>query len=186
METQSVIRTEIRKKSKWVILTGILSLLLGIVAMLYPENIGKISTVIIGAFLVTGGSIRILFSYLSTSIGSLLLRYLFALLMVIAGIYVISDPEMGLETLTLVIAIYFIVDGLTSIAYSFSLMPIGGGMFLLLSGIISGALGILVLVKWPESSNYFIGIYVGVKLFIDGMLLALTGYTIRKITGIDS
>ena len=87
---------------------------------------------------------------------------------------------MGLEALTLVMAIYFIIDGITGFVYSFSLMPIGVGIYLLIGGIVGVILGVLILSKWPESSNYALGIYLGIKLIIDGLILALTGHAVRK------
>lgn len=80
------------------------------------------------------------------------------------------NPNMGLEALTMVVAIYFIIDGIRDVVLSFSLVPIGGGMFMLLGGIISSILRGIILSKWPESSIYFLIIYLGVKLIIDGLM----------------
>lgn len=161
-------------------LIGILALVLGIVAVIYPAGFGKISVVVIGVFLVLGGILRLTFAVVSFSMGSLLMRYLYAILMIIAGIWIIMNPDMGMEALTLIMAIYFIIDGITGIVFSFSLMPIGGGMYLLISGIVGVVLGILIFTKWPESSNYALGIYLGIKLTLDGLMLALTGHAVRK------
>jgi len=104
-------------------------LLLGIIAVIYLAVIGKISVVVIGVFLVIGGMLRLTFSIVSFSMGSLIMRFLYGLLMIIAGIWILMNPDMGLEALTLIMAIYFIVDGITGLVYSFSLMPIGGGIY---------------------------------------------------------
>jgi len=173
-------RKGLSKASKSVMLFGFLVLVLGIIAVIYPAGFGKISVVVIGVFLVIGALLRLSFAFLSYTIGSMLLKYLYALLMLIAGVWIIMNPEMGLEALTLVMAIYFIIDGITAIAYSFSLMPIGGGIYLIISGIIGIVLGILIFTKWPESSNYAIGIYLGIKLIFDGLALVLTGGAVRK------
>jgi uncharacterized membrane protein HdeD (DUF308 family) len=180
MLAETKIQKGLIKTSKSVILIGILALVLGIVAVIYPAGFGKISVVVIGVFLVLGGILRLTFAIISFSMGSLLMRYLYAILMIIAGIWIIMNPDMGLEALTLIMAIYFIIDGITGIVFSFSLMPIGGGMYLLISGVIGVVLGILIFTKWPESSNYALGIYLGIKLMLDGLMLALTGNAVRK------
>ncbi len=174
------ISNNITKVSKPIIALGLIGVLLGLVAMIYPAGFGKVTTVVIGLFLIIGGSIRSIFSFVSVSLGSMLLKYFYAIIMLLAGIYMVINPDIGLVTLTMVLAIYFIVDGITAMVYSFSLMPIGGGTFLLISGILSIILGVMIFTKWPESSNYVLGVYLGIKLFIDGMMLALTGYSIRK------
>ena len=182
MLAETQIQKGVKKTSKSVMLIGILALVLGIVAVIYPAGFGKISVVVIGVFLVIGGILRLTFAIISFSMGSLLLRYLYAILMIIAGIWIIMNPDMGLEALTMIMAIYFIIDGITGIVFSFSLMPIGGGLYLLISGVIGVALGILIFTNWPESSIYVMGIYIGVKLIIDGLMLALTGSAVHKTT----
>jgi len=180
MVAETTIQSGVNKVSKSVMIIGILALVLGIIAVIYPVGFGKISVVVIGVFFIIGGTLRLIFAAVSFSMGSMLLRYLYAILMIIAGIWIIMNPDMGLEALTIVMAIYFIIDGITEVIYSFSLMPIGGGMYLLISGIVGLALGILIFSKWPESSNYALGIYLGVKLIIDGLMLAVTGNAVRK------
>jgi uncharacterized membrane protein HdeD (DUF308 family) len=183
MNYETVVSKGIKGTTKPVILTGLLVLLLGIVAVAYPAGIGKFTAVVIGVFLILGGIFRLSFAIFSFSMGSMTLRYLYAILMIIAGIWIISNPEMGLAVLTMIMAVYFIVDGITEIVYSFSLMLIGGGAYMLISGIAGLILGGLIFFHWPESSNYALGIYLGIKLMIDGLMLSLTAYAIRKYAG---
>jgi uncharacterized membrane protein HdeD (DUF308 family) len=179
--TNSILKEGLVKSSKSLIIFGVLVLIIGILAVVYPASVGKISTIAIGIFLIMGGVFRLSFAFLSTSIGSMLLKYLYAFLMTGAGVWMVMNPDMGLEALTMVMAIYFIIDGITAALISFSLMPIGGGWYLLISGIIGVVLGIMIFSHWPESSTYVLGIYVGVKLISDGLMLALTGSAIRKV-----
>ncbi len=183
MESKTTLSKGINKASKSVIYLGLLALLLGIIALAYPAGIGKFSAVVIGVFLILGGFFRLSFAIISFSMGSMIFRYLYAILMIIAGIWIISNPEMGLAVLTMIMAVYFIVDGITEIVYFFSLMLIGGGAYMLISGIAGLILGGLIFFHWPESSNYALGIYLGIKLMIDGLMLSLTAYSIRKSAG---
>jgi len=183
MNSETTLLKGINKASKSVIYIGLLALLLGIIAIAYPSGIGRFTAVVIGIFLILGGIFRLSFAIVSFSMGSMILRYLYAVLMIIAGIWIIANPDTGLAVLTMVMAVYFMVDGITEIAYSFSLMPVGGGAYMLLSGMAGLILGGLIFLHWPESSNYALGIYLGIKLIIDGTMLSLTAYTIRKSAG---
>lgn len=180
MESQEPIKDILLKSAKMVKIIGWLVLLLGVFAIIYPASSGKIATIAIGVFLIISGLFRFAFAFLSPSMGTALLRYLFAILMIAAGGWTIGNPEMGLEAMTAVMAIFFIVDGLTELAYSFSLIPIGGGFYFLFSGILTLVLGILIFQKWPESSNYALGIYLGIKLVADGLSFLLTAWSIQK------
>lgn len=180
MTTQFSLENNINKSFKTMITIGLLIAALGFIAVIYPQGFGKISVMAIGLIVLLGGIFRIVFAAATFSMGSLIMRYLYGILMSIAGIWIMMNPEMGLEALTFVMAIYFIIDGVTAAIYSFSLMPIGGGLYLLLSGILSIAIGVLIFSNWTEASNYILGLYVGVKLIVDGLMLALTGKALKN------
>lgn len=180
MESQITLKAGIRKSLKTVIIIGIATLILGIIALVYPEAFGKASVAAIGVLMIIGGALRLIFAAATFSMGSLFMRYLYGILMTIAGIYIVSNPDIGLKALTMVLAIYFIVDGITAIVYSFSLIPLGGGLYMIFSGILSSLIGILIFSNWPEASNYVIGIYLGIKLLSDGIMLTLTGQSFKK------
>lgn len=186
MESNNTITGAVKKSFKKVMIVGILIAVLGVVAMIYPEGFGKVSVTAIGIFMIIGGVLRLMFAITSFSMGSLLTRYLYGILMIVGGVWVVGNPDMGLEALTFAMAVYFILDGISQFIYSFSLMPIGGGMYLLFSGIIGIVLGVLIFMNWPEASTYVIGIYLGIKLLIDGVTLALTGKAVYKTAQLQS
>ena len=171
---------KLTKASRSIMIMGGLILLLGILALIYPASFGKFTTIIIGVLIVTGGFLRLLFAFTAPSVGSMIFRYLFAILMIIAGVALITNADMGLEALTLLMAIYFIIDGIAELFYAYSLRKIGRGRFLFIGGIASLVLGILVYAKWPESSRYAIGLLLGVKFLLDGFSLTTMGYFLRK------
>ena len=175
---------KLKKASKSIMIMGGLILLLGLLALIYPTGFGKITTVVIGLLIVAGGFLRLLFAISASSVGSMILRYLFAILMIVAGVAMISNADMGLQALTLLMAIYFIVDGIAELFYAYSLKKVGRGKFLFIGGIASLILGVLVYIKWPESSRYAIGLLLGIKFLLDGFSLSTMGYFLRKALSI--
>ncbi len=182
MKLKEQIKKNITKAAKTLIITGVLILVLGIVAIIYPPSSGRIATATMGIILIVGSLFRLGFAIFSVSMGTMLLRYLLGILMLLAGVWLVSNPDPGMEILTIILAAYFMADGVLTILYSFSLRPIGGGWYLLFSGIISIALGVLIFAKWPQSGNVVLGIYIGVKLVLEGLTQVLTGTAIRKAT----
>lgn len=175
MGTITTLSKSIVKSARKVMVLGILIAALGVAALVYPGTAGNVTAIAIGAFLFIGGVLRLAVAASSISWKSLAVSVFYGLIMAAAGIWAMANPDMGLDALTLLIAAYFVVDGATQIYYSFKLRPIGGGSYLLVNGLISVGLGALIFAKFPESSYYVIGIYVGVKLLIDGLILAITG-----------
>ena len=82
----------------------------------------------------------------------------------------------------MVLAVMFIVDGISEVLFSFFLKPIGGGGMMLLDGILGVLLGIFIVAQWPASGSWAIGLLVGIKLIVDGMALFALGMVARKGT----
>jgi len=100
--------------------------------------------------------------------------------MFFGGIWLVMNPDMGMSTLTIILAVMFVVDGISQVIFSFFLKPIGGGTMMLLDGILGIVLGILIFVKWPASGEWAIGLLVGIKLLIDGIALLSLGMVGKK------
>jgi len=166
--------------SKSILNIAIIIILIGLFAVFFPVAMGKITVVLLGILFILGGGLRLSFAIFSSSTGSKLLRYIFSILMILIGIWLIATPDVGLKILTVALAVYFIADGISSIVYSFSVMPRAAGTYLLLNGIISLLLGILIWANWPHAGNYFLGIYVGIKLLFDGLALYMTSKALKK------
>ena len=63
MEPQSSLQNQIIKGSKFAIQFGLLLLIIGILAIVYPLGFGKFTVIIIGSFLLIGGILRITFCH---------------------------------------------------------------------------------------------------------------------------
>jgi uncharacterized membrane protein HdeD (DUF308 family) len=177
---RETVQKGILKTSKSTLVVGLLILFLGIIAIMYPAMSSHISTLSIGIILTVGGLFRFTFAIFSYSVGSMIMRYLFAIIMIISGIWIFSNPDMGLEALTMFMAIYFIADGITLISYSLTLHVMASSIYMLIGGILSVIFGVMIFYNWPESSHVVIGIYLGIKIIFDGLMLILTSYMVRK------
>ncbi len=168
------------KSLKLIRNVGILITILGLIAIIYPNGFGKVTSVTIAILLIVGGVFRFWIAIFSPTVGSLLSKYLYALLITLAGFWMMFNTDSSMQILTIVLGVYFILDGLTALFYSFSLRPLGGGMHFLINGLLGLVIGILILLEWPESSLYVIGIYIGTKLLGDGIALWLTGQNLMS------
>jgi len=180
MELKEEFLNSLKSASKKVTIFAVVLIVLGVLSILLPAYIGLTITVIIGILFVIGGALRTIFAFITTSWGSAILRFLFGLVMLLGGIWLIANPEMGMTTLTIILAIMFVVDGISEVMFSFFLKPIGGGTIMLLDGIFSIVLGILIFAKWPASGEWAIGLLVGIKLVIDGIALLTLGMVSKK------
>ena len=170
----------LQSASKKVIIFAVVIIILGILSIVLPAYSGMTITVIFGVLFVIGGALRTTFAFVTTSWGSAILRFLFGLVMFFGGFWLIFNPDMGMTTLTIVLAVMFIIDGISELLFSFFLKPVGGGSMMLIDGILGIILGILIFVKWPASGELAIGLLVGIKLVIDGIALLSLGMIGKK------
>jgi uncharacterized membrane protein HdeD (DUF308 family) len=180
MDIKDSFLKSLQSASKKVIFLAVVLIILGILSITLPAYSGMTITVILGVLFIIGGALRTTFAFVTTSWGSAILRFLFGLVMFFGGIWLIMNPEMGMTTLTIVLAVMFIIDGISEVTFSFFLKPVGGGGMMLLNGIIGILLGVLIFAKWPASGEWAIGLLVGIKLVVDGIALLSLGMVGKK------
>jgi len=159
----------VRKASGWSLLCGILMFILGILAISLPLA-SSIGIVIVLAWLILfAGISHLIFAFQSHSVGGFLWQVLLAVLYGIAGIYMLMNPLLGVLSLTLVLAIFLLVEGILEIALYFGIRRLRHAGWVLFDGIVTLILGILIWAQWPSSSVWVIGTLVGISLMFSGI-----------------
>jgi len=165
------VREGLASSWKALMVVGILAILVGCVAIVVPAVASVATAVFIGWILVIAGAFLVAGAFTAHSIGSVILRLLWAFLTVIVGLWLIVEPHNGTLTLTLVLGIYFLFMGITRIAVAFSARGQRNAGLLGLSGFAGLLIGILVLAKFPSSADWAIGLLVGIDLIFAGWTL---------------
>src|SRR5262245_5736871 len=96
------------------------------------------------------------------------LMLLFGLLHLIVGGYLALLPLTGILTLTILIAALLIADGLLEVGMALRLRPQEGWGWILLSGLVAIAAGLLIALQLPNSATWTIGLIVGIKMIFAG------------------
>jgi len=151
-----------------LLVAGIVTIILGVLAMLAPLASGLATATVIGALVVAGGIFRMALAFRASSLGKGILGFAIGAFTVLCGLLLVAHPLFGLASLALILAAYFVVDGIAEIAFSFRLKPANGWGWVLFGGIVSLLLGLSIWRQWPISGLWAIGVLVGVKLLFAG------------------
>ena len=151
---------------------GILVVVAGILALLSPLVAGLAIAIAVGVLLIASGVSRLFLAFRMGSFGHGLLVFVLGALAIIIGGYMISRPGMALGTLTLVLAVYFAVDGVFQILWAIRLRPIKGWGWALFSGIVSLALGVMIWRQFPVSGVWAVGTLAGIQMVFGGSSVA--------------
>lgn len=165
------VREGLARSWKGLMAVGICAIVLGCVAIVVPAVASVGTAIFIGWLLLIVGAFMIAGAFAAHSIGTVLLRLLWAFLTAIVGLWLIVEPHNGTLTLTLVLGIYFLFMGITRIVVAFASRGQRNAGLLGLSGFAGLLIGILVLAKFPSSADWAIGLLVGIDLIFAGWTL---------------
>jgi len=177
----SELAVQVKKASTVAIVLSVLVILLGFAAIIVPEIAGLAVTLLIGWALLVAGVVEIVHAFGSRHGGNFALHLLIGILDVVVGAYLIIHPTAALVTLTLILAVVFVVDGISTLFYGFRLRPQPGSGWLLFDGLVSLVLGILIWSHWPMSSVWFIGTLIGIRLVLEGTGRLFAASAVRSV-----
>lgn len=160
---------------------GIAVVVLGVLAIGMPFVTGVAITISIGVILIATGIAQVVFAFQSHSFGSGVLRFGFGLLAGLCGLSLVTQPGAGLATLTLFLAVWFLVDGLFAIFNAFSWRPEPGWGWMAVNGIISIVLGAMIYNQFPSSAAWLVGLLVGIRLLLAGWTMIALGAVGRQV-----
>jgi uncharacterized membrane protein HdeD (DUF308 family) len=178
-KTMSDVSQDVKKVSGLVTVWGVLTIILGFLAMGAPLVTGLALALMIGIAMLVAGLLQTVYAFQAGSIGRGFLRLLFGGITILAGCAIIGQPGMALATLTLFLAVYFVIDGLTTL-FASSAVKQGKGL-VIFNGIVTLLLGIMIWRGWPVSGVWAIGILVGVRLIFSGMTMLALGSVGREL-----
>jgi len=164
-----------------VTILGVLSIIAGMLCMMMPGIVGLSVVTLVGVFVLVAGILRMIWAFKAGSVGKGILGFLLGVLTVLGGVILLANPILGSGILTILLAVYFIVDGISELAAGFQRRPVPGSGWLIFGGIVSILLGIMIWAQFPLSGMWAIGILFGIKLFFVGMLMVMTGSTVRGL-----
>jgi uncharacterized membrane protein HdeD (DUF308 family) len=177
------VRAGLARSWKALMTIGIAAIVLGAVAIIVPEVASVGTAIFIGWILLIVGAFLVAAAFSAHSVGSLLLRLLWAAITVLVGLWLIVEPHNGTLTLTFVLGVYFLFMGVTRITVAFLGRGQPNAGWVGLSGVCGLLIGILVLAKFPSSADWAIGLLVGIDLIFAGWTLtsvAMVGKELSK------
>jgi uncharacterized membrane protein HdeD (DUF308 family) len=163
-------------------LLGIITIILGILAISAPLITGLSIALLVGVLVLAGGVTRIVWALRAGSFGKGLLRFAIGALTVICGIVLVTDPLVASGILTILLAVYFVLDGVAEIVGAFHVRPVSGWGWLLVGGIISLLLGVMIWRQFPLSGAWAIGVLLGFRLLLVGISMVIVAPVVRSNT----
>lgn len=176
------IRDTVRVHSGLFLAQGIITTVLGIAALIWPQVSSLAVELYVGWLLLFSGVMGLIVMFFAPSVSAFLWTLLTAALSLFAGVVLLWHPVEGVVSLTLLLVAFFIAEGLFQIAAAFSyrtVFPESWG-WMLSSGIADLILAFLLVAGWPSSAGWALGVIVGVNLITSGVATSVVASTVRR------
>lgn len=182
---ENVRSKNIRAMGAWGIALGVLTAILGALAIGAPAVAGLATTLMVAGLLVVAGIARVIWAFRAPTFAGGVATLLFGGITLAAGLLIFASPGIGLGTLALLLAFYFVVDGVFEILLAADLRPTRGWGWMMFAGVVGLALGVLILAQFPLSGLWAVGTLVGVHLVIAGLSMIFLGVSARRLTATE-
>jgi len=170
----------LRENTGWAVGVGSLMLGIGVLSVLAPLTSAVAITVTVGVLLMIGGAGQIALALRAGVLGRGLLLVLTGAVSALVGLLLVLQPLTGIATITLFLAVYFLVSGILAVIAAFNLRPDAGWLWMLANGVVTFLLGLLIWRQWPLSGAWAIGVLFGVQLVSSGAALVVIGTAMRR------
>ena len=116
-------RQTIKRYSLWYLIEGVLLVVAGIMAVIYPVVSSLSVVVLLGWLLIISGVLQGISLIGAGQVPHFWLQLISVILAVLVGLLFLRDPAQGLLTITLLLIIFFMIEGISKVIFSLTIRP---------------------------------------------------------------
>ena len=151
-----------------ILALGAIYVVVGLIALGSVVMATAASVFFVGIMMVVAGAAEVINAFQIKSWGKFLLWVLLGALYILAGFVTFQNPLLAAALLTLLLGGALTISGLMRIILAFNLKEGAPWIWVVLSGAVTLLLGLMILSRWPVSSLYVLGLFLGIDLVIAG------------------
>lgn len=155
-------------------ITGVIFILLGILSIAYPFYSSLGLETLFGALFLVGGIFHLFGAFEDKQRDGYLWNFVVGVLYILAGVYLLSHPLIGLLALTLLLISLFYAQGALTIIFGFQQRKSSHyWVWSVISGLLTIGIATLLLISYPISALWVFGVLVGINLLMFGISILL-------------
>jgi len=181
MDIESIAPT-IKKAFPWLMVWSFVVLICGILAIVLSLTFSFAIAVVIGLLVLVAGIAHLVFAFRTTGLGGFLIHILLCVVYEIAAICLLANPLLGVISLSLIVAVFLILEGILEFALYFQLKSFRHAIWVLFDGIGTLILGILIVRHWPPASPEAIGALIGISLILSAISRIIFFLAVHRLT----
>ena len=156
---------------KFFLAEGIFFIILGLCAVVIPQFFTVAIVVFLGWIILFGGIIQIGRAFMFSDMPGFVLWLFMGILQIVVGYLFIAEPGAGVLTLTMLVTLFFALEGVAKISLALMMRPLANWGFILFSGITALAFALIIWISWTETANWLLGMLLGINMIFMGWSL---------------
>ena len=154
--------------------------LTGVVALLFPVFSSVAVVLMLGWLLIISGIFQAISLIGATKVPHFWLQLVSVALSVVIGVLFLRNPGQGLLTLTMLLIVFFMVEGMAKVIFALTIRPFPNWGWVLASGVVGVFLAIYLWSSLPITAAWLLGILVGIQLISEGAALGYMAWQVRR------
>jgi uncharacterized membrane protein HdeD (DUF308 family) len=180
---QSAVANSLHAHWRLFLAEGIILFILGILAIVVPPIATIAVEVLIGWLLLMSGIVGLISTFRTRGAPGFGWSLLSAVIGTVAGIVLLAWPLSGALSLTLILTVFLVLEGVVSILYALEHKRELSGRWgmMLFSGVVDLFLAGIIFAGLPGTAAWAIGLLVGINLVFGGSALIAMALHARNI-----
>jgi len=171
---------DLRHQWGWFLALGIVLILLGTLALFFVPAATVAAVVFLGWIMVISGIVEAVQAFRVHRWGGFFLHLIGGVLGIAIGLIIVFRPLAGALAWTLLFAAFFTVIGLFRLISAARLRYQHWG-WVAFDGAVTLVLGIMLLVGWPTSALWFLGLALGITMVLRGWSYVMAAFALRAL-----
>jgi uncharacterized membrane protein HdeD (DUF308 family) len=177
---REAMRDTVKRYSLWYLLQGVLMIVAGILALIYPM-IASIAIVFqLGWVPIISGVVQGIGLIGARDVPHFWLQLISVALSIVVGLLLLRSPEGGLLLFTVLLLVYFLVEGMAKVVFALSIRPFPNWGWVLASGFVSILLAAYLFGNLTTVSEIALGVLPGIQLLVEGAAIAYLAWRVRE------
>lgn len=165
---------------------GIVSVIVGVLAILMPTVATLAAELLFGILLTVNGIVGLVTAFWARRASRVASGFFLSLLALVAGLLLLVYPQSGVFALTIIITGFLAASGVLKLWFATRLERTAGRGWMIAGGVLSLALAVLIAVGLPGSALWVIGVFLGVDLIFYGVTLLAVSRIPAKLGGAEN
>jgi uncharacterized membrane protein HdeD (DUF308 family) len=151
----------------------------GVLALVYPLIASVAVVYLLAWILIISGVLQGIGLIGARQVPHFWLQLISVVLAIVVGLLLLRQPEAGLVVFSVLLIVYFMVEGMAKVIFALSIKPFPNWGWVLGAGIVSILLAVYLWANLAVASEFLLGILLGVQLICEGAALTYLAWRVR-------